>query len=156
MIIMKVLSPFILSVLILAACGRKTSTAIEEPNPDGAKTIDKSAARSVQNEKELKYKEYPAKGDESVQDIIRAATPANDYKAYYDNATRKHNSGDFAGAISDFDKCISLKPDFSDAYNFRAMSKYKSGDKTGACSDWKKAVELGYTRAQNMVDGYCK
>jgi len=150
------LSPLILAALLFAACGREASTAIEQTPPEQAKSADKSPARTLQDEKELKYKEYPAKGDESLQDIIRAASPANDYKAYYDSATRKHNSGDFAGAIADFGKSISLNPDFSDAYNFRAMSRYKSGDKTGACSDWKKALELGYTRTQNMIDGYCK
>jgi len=157
MIAMNKISIFILPVLLLAGCSKQTNSAIQETaTDDKAKTAEKINSKTVSTENELKYKEYPAKGDESVQDIIRAASPANDYKAYYDSATRKHNSGDFAGAISDFDKSISLNPNFSDAYNFRAMSRYKSGDKNGACSDWKKAVELGYTRAQNMVDGYCK
>ncbi|MEO6863766.1 MAG: tetratricopeptide repeat protein, partial [Microcoleus sp.] len=68
-----------------------------------------------------------------------ASTPAtqtqiNDANAYYSQGLARANQGDLKGAVDDFSKAISLKPDYADAYFKRANAKYDLGKKAEALS----------------------
>lgn len=45
-------------------------------------------------------------------------------------------------ALNDFNKSVSLQPDYSYRYSSRAFAKDAMGDLTGAIADYEKAIEL--------------
>ena len=47
---------------------------------------------------------------------------------YYNYAIAKIESGDYQGAIADFDQAIKLKPDYVEAYYNRGIVKHDLGD----------------------------
>ncbi len=147
----------IFAFAFITACQRPANTAVEQTAKEAPKA-EKSPLEEKAKKYDLNYdlKSAPSK-KEGIQEMsLKDKLNELDYKSFYESGYQKHNLGDFSGAISDFNKCIALNPDYSDAWNFRGMSKYKSGDRTGACSDWKKAGELGYVQALRMIDEYCK
>ena len=62
----------------------------------------------------------------------------------------------YATAIEDFNKSIELNPNYGLAYSRRGSAKFNLNNKTGACADWNKAVELGYDKAQSLIDENCQ
>ena len=54
----------------------------------------------------------------------------------------KHQSGDYQGAIADYDKAIQLGPQFADAYYNRGNARSALGDYQGAVADCDKAIQL--------------
>ena len=46
------------------------------------------------------------------------------------------------GAVKDFNKAITLKPKYADAYSNRGVSKHHLGDYMGAIKDFTKAIKL--------------
>ena len=62
----------------------------------------------------------------------------------------------FEEAIKDYSKAIEINPNSSDSYFGRAGIKHKTGDKEGECSDLKKAADLGFERAKNLYEKFCK
>ncbi|MEG3440421.1 toll/interleukin-1 receptor domain-containing protein, partial [Pannus brasiliensis CCIBt3594] len=61
---------------------------------------------------------------------------------FLDRGLAKYNSGDYQGAIADFDRAIQLQPDYANAYYNRGRAKYKSEDKQGAIADNDRAIQL--------------
>ena len=78
----------------------------------------------------------------------------NSVNDYLRSGVKKYNLSDFKGAISDFDRAITLNPNFAKSYDNRGVAKYKLEDIVGAATDWYKAAEL-YRQQGNMV-GYQK
>ena len=66
---------------------------------------------------------------------------------YYNRGNQKYRSGDYFGAISDFNKVIRINPKDSDAYHKRGDAKSKLEDHSGAISDYSKAVEISPSAA---------
>ena len=62
--------------------------------------------------------------------------------AYHTLGVAKAKLDDYNGAIDDFSKAISLKPDFARAYYNRAVVKISLGQKSEAKADFKKAKAL--------------
>jgi tetratricopeptide (TPR) repeat protein len=54
----------------------------------------------------------------------------------------KERSGDYKGAIADYNRAIELNPKFAVAYDDRASAKGLAGDNEGALADCNKAIEL--------------
>jgi len=52
------------------------------------------------------------------------------------------NSGDFQGAIADYNQAIKFKPDYALAYLNRGSAKSNLGDKQGAIADYNQAIQL--------------
>jgi len=61
----------------------------------------------------------------------------------------KYNSGDFKGAVCEYDTAISLNPDDIEAFMYRGLSKYELGNSEGGLEDINKAIKLypGYAIA---------
>ncbi|MDP2886944.1 MAG: tetratricopeptide repeat protein [Ignavibacteria bacterium] len=74
---------------------------------------------------------------------------------WFERATTKHHLGDYQGAIADFTKAISLKPDFANPYNNRGIAYLMLNQKSKALADFMRAIELGYSARQEVLD-MCK
>jgi tetratricopeptide (TPR) repeat protein/S1-C subfamily serine protease len=72
--------------------------------------------------------------------------------AYLERGQVKNNLGDKKGAVSDFDRAISINPQEAEAYSSRGVTKYYLGDKKGALKDLKMAAQL--FKAQNNSESY--
>jgi tetratricopeptide (TPR) repeat protein len=75
------------------------------------------------------------------------------FKFFYEGV-EKYNSGDYKGAIVDFDKEIDCSSGYSETHIYRGYAKYRIGDKDGALLDWLKAAELGDNRADKIIDRF--
>ncbi|RKU33987.1 hypothetical protein C6499_00085 [Candidatus Poribacteria bacterium] len=79
--------------------------------------------------------------DTDTESAIKLDTE-NPY-AYHTLGVAKAKLDDYVGAVDDFNKTVSLKPDFAKAYHNRAIVKLLLGEKREAKADFKKAEELG-------------
>lgn len=61
---------------------------------------------------------------------------------FFDRGLEKQNSGDYQGAIADYDQAIKLNPDDADAYNNRGLARSALGNKQGAIADYDQAIKL--------------
>ena len=77
-----------------------------------------------------------------VLSLFAQAASSETAEEYYDMGNVKHTSGDYKGAIADYDKAIELDPDLAVAYNNRAGSKANIGKYKGAVEDYDKAIEI--------------
>jgi Flp pilus assembly protein TadD len=71
---------------------------------------------------------------------------------YYWSGKGKYRSGDYAGAIADYDKAAKLAPDTARIFGSRGAAKRKLGDKQGALEDAKKAARLGDRDARRILN----
>ena len=96
----------------------------DKGNMEGARSLYKSAIT-----------------DTDTESAIQLDTE-NPY-AYHTLGVAKAKLDDYVGAVDDFNKTVSLKPDFAKAYHNRAIVKLLLGEKREAKADFKKAEELG-------------
>jgi len=61
--------------------------------------------------------------------------------------THKADSGDYTGAIQDYENAITLDSTYSTAYFDRGEARLKLGDHTGAIQDYSRVIELDPTYA---------
>jgi tetratricopeptide (TPR) repeat protein len=54
--------------------------------------------------------------------------------------------GDLAGAVTDYDKAIEIRPDYADAYANRGHTRYEQGDLKGAIADVWDSLRLRLKR----------
>ena len=84
---------------------------------------------------------------------------AGDIWFYLDRADSKGSSGDWYGAISEFNKALKTNSSRKDlialSYFGRGAAKEKIRDMKGACSDWRKALSLGADYAKIYVKKKC-
>ncbi len=71
---------------------------------------------------------------------------------YNDRASHLIRTDQFKDALTDLDKAIELKPDFSKAYYNRGIAKEMVRDEQGACLDWEYAFFLGYAQAEELLN----
>ena len=73
----------------------------------------------------------------------------NSAEEYYDSGVEKADSGDYQGAIKDYNKAIEINPNYSEAYFNRGIVKYRLGDYQGEIEDYNKAIEINpdYSKA---------
>ena len=76
-------------------------------------------------------------------------------KEYYNSGLKKHQNGDYYGAISEYTKSIELDPNFSYAYFNRGIAKEILKDLNGACLDYRIAARMGHAYAKEIVNDYC-
>lgn len=79
----------------------------------------------------------------AIQDITLAIhVEDSDAEEYFDRGLEYLNTASFEKAKADFDKSISLRPQFPGAYKSRAIARNQLGDETGALQDLVKSNEL--------------
>jgi uncharacterized protein YjbI with pentapeptide repeats len=66
---------------------------------------------------------------------------------FYKWAFAEWQKNDFAGAVENYDRAISLKPQFPGAYLGRAMAKFRLQDDSGAVKDAMVAERLYFSQA---------
>ena len=59
-------------------------------------------------------------------------------------------------SFNDFNRAIIISPKYAEAYYNRGVSKFYTMDTKGACGDWFMAKQLGYKKATDVLDKYCK
>lgn len=70
---------------------------------------------------------------------------------YYWSGKDKYHSGDYQGAIEDYDKAAELAPGVAKIFGSRAAAKRKIGDREGALNDARKAARLGDKDARRIL-----
>ena len=70
------------------------------------------------------------------------AQDTNSGNYHLSNGIKKFESGDFQGAIADYDRAISINPNTPMSYYYRAKAKSKVNDNQGAISDCDRAISL--------------
>ena len=61
---------------------------------------------------------------------------------YYNRGVAKHDLGEYADAIADYDEAIRLQPDHASAYYNRGNAKYALGEYEAAITDYDEAIRL--------------
>ena len=67
---------------------------------------------------------------------------AESFQFYFNRAYNKGESGDYYGAISDYNKTLEIDPRDASAYFGRAWSKKKLKNYYGAIADYTKAIKI--------------
>src|SRR6266850_1021316 len=75
---------------------------------------------------------------------------AQDAKTHFNDGLAKIESGDYRGAIADFDQGIQLDPNDAEAYTNRAFAKAMLEDYAGAMADYNRGIALD----SNDADAY--
>jgi tetratricopeptide (TPR) repeat protein len=110
------------------------------------------------------YKQYLS-GIRAPITVNREKTLENDALAekYYLDGNMKFVLGDKRGAIIEYNKAITAKPQYADAYKNRGRIRLELGDEMGAISDFDKAIEINpqfgdaffhRSRARSLSDPY--
>jgi hypothetical protein len=68
----------------------------------------------------------------------------------------KGKAGNPAGAVSDFEEAIRIKPDYAEAYYNRGVAFYQAGRSDQACEDWNKALQMNFKPAGEAIYQYCR
>ena len=68
----------------------------------------------------------------------------------FTSGAEKLGSGDYRGALVDFNKAIELNPEDPESFFYRGLAKAKSGDFQGSVVDYDKAIQL----KPNNLDSY--
>jgi tetratricopeptide (TPR) repeat protein len=97
--------------------------------------------------------------EKALDDFNRSAgiSAGKDKNVFYYRGKLYFNAERFEDAQADFQKCIELEPGFAEGYHSLALAKIViEGKSEESCELLKKSVELGFSKAQEMVDAYCK
>src|SRR6267154_6267373 len=76
-------------------------------------------------------------------------------EGFIDRGIERQGQGDLDGAIEDYTKAISLKPQamvLAAAYNNRANARIARNDVAGALADYSKAIEVVPTDPENYYN----
>tara|TARA_B100000029_G_C17503503_1_gene933563 strand:+ start:424 stop:729 length:306 start_codon:yes stop_codon:yes gene_type:complete len=89
--------------------------------------------------------------------LFSCSNYSHTWKEYYNSGLKKHENGDYHGAIADYTKSIELNPNFVYAYWFRGVAKEIINDRNGACEDYKISSKMGHKGAEEIIwDDHCK
>ncbi len=91
---------------------------------------------------------------EHFDEVIRMK-PYHD-KAYTTRAFAKLKLGNTEGAIEDSRTAIDKYPFYGESYAVLGLAELQSGQQNNGCKNLQTALDLGYERAKNYINQYCK
>ena len=108
-------------------------------------TKEREAEIKVKAENERKRKEEILHQREEKRQEAQEAEPENlsaRAEDYYNRGNEKYQTGDYVGAIADFDQVIRLEPNNSIHYSNRGNAYYRQGEYQQAITDFDQAIRL--------------
>ncbi|KZR92629.1 lipoprotein NlpI [Synechococcus sp. MIT S9509] len=72
--------------------------------------------------------------------------------SYLQAGVEKSESGEYRGALIEFNKAIELDPTNSSAYQYRGVAKAKYGDFEGSIIDYSKSIELDSSSTESYAN----
>ena len=84
----------------------------------------------------------PASFFNKIRSKLNNETSELTAEEWFNSAYEKGESGDYQGAIADYNQAINIKPDYADAYYNRGIAKSDLGDKQGAIADYNQAIKI--------------
>lgn len=96
----------------------------------------------IKNNNSFKLLPLPKPTTNAFDDFT--SKPNQTKQFYNDEGIKKYETGDYKGAILDYDKSIKLDPNYAKAIYNRGLSKHELEDYLEAIKDFDKAIELGY------------
>ncbi|MCK9203197.1 MAG: hypothetical protein M0P58_02030 [Bacteroidales bacterium] len=105
---------------------------------------------------------------QSIADLTQAARfqPYSDFfLTYAYRANSRQKTGDYTGALQDFDRAVMLKPSDQGYYTAWLTTIYNRGvvkrslkDINGACQDWHTAIQMGFKdkEMEDAIKESCK
>lgn len=64
--------------------------------------------------------------------------------------------GYFDNAVYNFTRAIERNPNYGEAYFNRGKAQHMLNEMNNGCSDFQKAYVLGFAKAKEMMDEFCK
>lgn len=79
----------------------------------------------------------------------------NEYM-YQARASSYFNLKKYQQAIDDYSAALVIVPQLGEAFYNRGATYYNMQQPVKACEDWKQSLALGYTKATEMLNAFCK
>jgi tetratricopeptide (TPR) repeat protein len=96
------------------------------------------------------------KYQESIEPLTKAISLVPNEYMYQTRASSFFNLRRLQEAVDDYSKAIAINPKAGQAYFNRGATYLNMQQKTSACADWKTASALGFTKADDMINAYCR
>lgn len=144
---------------------RRANSKIEVGDYRGA-IEDFSSAIRLQPDYDILYKAYFGRGfcnfqlgnyEEAKRDLDRSIRVySNDAEVFFWRAYTKYRLRySAASEIADYNRAITLRPDYAEAYFNRGQARIKNRQARAGCTDLRKAYELGYEEAEIHIRIHC-
>jgi len=96
------------------------------------------------------------KFQESIEPLTKAISITPNEYMYQTRASSFFNLRRLQEAVDDYSKAIAINPKAGQAYFNRGATYINMQQKSNACADWKTASDLGFTKAVDMINAYCR
>jgi len=96
------------------------------------------------------------KFQESIEPLTKAINIMPNEYMYQTRASSFFNLRRLQEAVDDYTNAIAINPKVGQAYFNRGATYLSMQQKSNACADWKTASDLGFTKADEMINAYCR
>jgi Tfp pilus assembly protein PilF len=96
----------------------------------------------------------PGKADQLISRAIDQETL--DARYYLSRGVLRCEQSRISEGLADLAMSLDINPRQPDLYLKRGEIRHAEGDQEGACYDWRKALEMGSTRAADLLARYCR
>lgn len=93
---------------------------------------------------------------ESIEPLTKAISITPNEYMYQTRASSFFNLRRLQEAADDYTKAIAINPKLGQAYFNRGATYLNMEQRANACADWKTASGLGFTKADEMINAYCR
>lgn len=93
---------------------------------------------------------------EAIEPLTKAININPNEYIYETRASTFFNLRRLQEAVDDYTKAIAINPRMAQAYFNRGATYLNMQRTTDACVDWKAAAGLGFARANEMIQAYCR